>query len=187
MCFTTRLRRAWQNSVAAASRRTMSSALVCSGDPRVARAHSACGPPVLAGTGCLWWGRYLLLSSLMFNQFFAAHMLACIWGGISASRCEQYMLDGIPEPTWIYAKGIQCATPQEKYTVALYWAFATMTTVGSADRHSHPQPFCCMRHAGQRWQHPTPTPTPPAAPCPARVPRWCLVVHPCHHSPHDDG
>ena len=35
--------------------------------------------------------------------------------------------------TWVYAKGLVDAPPDLQYTNALYWAFATMTTVGYGD------------------------------------------------------
>jgi len=87
--------------------------------------------------------KYLVLVSLSLNQFFIAHLLACIWIGVSSPRssnlkdCDYENPDCAEtcgfQPTWVFVKGLQCNTPTEQYMVALYWAFATMTTVGYGD------------------------------------------------------
>lgn len=86
--------------------------------------------------------KMVLLISLSFNQLLFAHLFACLWLGVSSPRSShpecKFEYDHCEteceiQNSWIFSKNIQCNAPQEQYVVALYWAFATMTTVGYGD------------------------------------------------------
>jgi len=106
-------------------------------------------------------GRYITITSLLLGQLFSAHLIACIWYGISApgdatctdditvncnsaSPVERDAMCGdlgpcvLPdrEATWVYNKNIDPfsnVSSVDRYTVSLYFAYATMTTVGYGD------------------------------------------------------
>ena len=56
----------------------------------------------------------------------AGHLCGCIYYCIAD-------LERDPVDSWTFAAGVNDAPPFERYTTALYWAFATMTTVGYGD------------------------------------------------------
>lgn len=95
--------------------------------------------------------KYLMLGSLVFYQFFFAHLIACLWYAIGKVLYDVETGDIIyPEPclyegqkkcidigfssySWVYAQAIETESPIVRYMYSLYWAFATMTTVGYGD------------------------------------------------------
>ena len=78
--------------------------------------------------------KYLYLSTLMFAQFFCAHLLACMFFGCSQpNKILWNNTDGYVEQTWIFAEGMESQPPSVQYAFSLYWAYATMTTVGYGD------------------------------------------------------
>ncbi len=105
--------------------------------------------------------RNLLLFALIFQQFFSSHLLACLWFGISNPEddwmkavvkpngpdpgdfllpaggphdvAEHSYLSAKTVQTWVYAFGMNDESWDVRYMFSLYWAFATMTTVGYGD------------------------------------------------------
>ena len=59
--------------------------------------------------------------------FFIAHWIACIFYAIGESEKSE------GRTSWIETHGIEDSPVDQKYIASLYWAFATMTTVGYGD------------------------------------------------------
>ena len=64
---------------------------------------------------------------MLFNMFFFAHWLACIFHLVGSKEVEA------GNPSWIVEHGLIDVSLFERYINSLYWAFTTMTTVGYGD------------------------------------------------------
>ena len=79
--------------------------------------------------------------ALLLQIFLVAHIVCCFWFFITTSDAT-----GIVQPddpslpfairTWVTEFGFQYDSVQTQYIASLYWAFATMLTVGYGDIHA---------------------------------------------------
>ena len=74
------------------------------------------------------FGEVFELFGVMFKVLCVAHIYACFWHYITYIKSEDHNIK-----TWIDDKHIQNADWIIKYIYSIYWALATMVTVGYGD------------------------------------------------------
>mmetsp|Transcript_3477 Transcript_3477/g.12659 ORF Transcript_3477/g.12659 Transcript_3477/m.12659 type:complete len:1172 (-) Transcript_3477:89-3604(-) len=78
------------------------------------------------------WYHSMVLFKLLMAIYIVAHCAACMWHYIAT-------VENIEDSSWIYFyhMGENGATLGARYSSALYWAFATLATVGYGDVSAH--------------------------------------------------
>lgn len=80
------------------------------------------------------------LSTLMFQIFLLAHIIACFWVFIAIPEANvgvRLRNQGNNfSRTWVTVAGFQESNPRTQYIASLYWTFYTLLTVGYGDIHA---------------------------------------------------
>jgi hypothetical protein len=82
------------------------------------------------------------LSTLLLQIFMMAHIICCFWFYITTvdvlgiKQPDQDSGDSFAVRTWAIEFGVEYESVDTQYIASLYWAFATMLTVGYGDIHA---------------------------------------------------
>lgn len=74
--------------------------------------------------------------SLLLQTFIVAHIVCCFWFFITTPYVTGFDAEDRTEMTWVRKFDYTHSDVQTQYIASLYWAFATMLTVGYGDIHA---------------------------------------------------
>ena len=76
---------------------------------------------------------FLVVARSMVVAGLITHWLACVWHFLGTISSPDGNLENLDEDNWLVAAGVDGSSTAQRYGAAVYWAVATMTSVGYGD------------------------------------------------------